>query len=94
MKNITIENQLLATHITANEGFESACLSGNSDEIRNIVTSEMEKNKLFTKGANKLKADIFRMLGDKPKVSVSTGQNVLGFVWNSRLSGIGLSVLN
>ena len=94
MRNINIENQLLATHITDNEKFESACLSGNRDEIMDIVISEMEKNKLFTKGANKLKADILRMLGDKPKVSVSIGQRVLGFVWNSRMSGIGLNVLN
>ena len=94
MKNINIENQLLATHITDNEKFESACMSGNRDEIMDIVISEMEKNKLFTKGANKLKADILRMLGDKPKIPTSVGQRVLGFVWNSRMSGIGLSVLN
>jgi hypothetical protein len=93
MKDIQkIEDHLLATHISNNKDFESACLSGNGLQIMDIITAEMEKNKLFTKGSKKLQADIIRMLQGKSKVSPSVGQNILMFVWNSRMSGIGLSV--
>ena len=90
----TVKNEdcLLATHISANHEFESACLSGDADKIRAIVDSEMEKSGLHTKGANKLRDDIFRMLQGKAKVSKYLGNNVLAFVWNSRLSGTGFAV--
>lgn len=52
----------------------------------------MEKANLHTKGSNKLRDDIFRMLQDKPVVSTYIGNQVLFFVWNSRLSGTGLAV--
>jgi hypothetical protein len=87
-----IEDRLLATHITDNADFANACLSGNGGQIMAIVAAEMEKNKLFTKGSKKLQSDILRMLQGKERVSPSVGQRVLAFVYNSRLSGIGLAV--
>lgn len=93
MKNIKkIEDRLLATHVSNNKDFESACLSGNAGQIISIVNAEMQKNNLFTKGSEKLKADILKMLQGKEKVSYTVGANVLYFVWNSRMSGIGLGV--
>ena len=87
-----IEDRLLATHITNNPEFATACTTGNSSLIMAIVEAEMEKNKLYTKGSKKLKADILRMLNGKEKVPTYIGQNILMFVWNSKLSGIGLAV--
>ena len=87
-----IEDRLLATHISNNAEFEPACLSGNGSQIMTIVAAEMEKNKLFTKGAKKLQADILAMIKGKAKVPSYIGQNVLMFVWNSRMSGIGFAV--
>ena len=88
-----IEDRLLATHIADNPEFEGACLSGNAFQIKAIIEAEMEKNHLYTKGSKKLQADILRMLQGRDKVSTYVGQNVLMFVWNSRLSGIGLAVI-
>ena len=87
-----IEDRLLATHIADNPEFEGACLSGNSSLIMDIVDREMKKHDLYTKGSKKLRADIVRMLNGKERVSTYVGQNVMMFVWNSRLSGIGLAV--
>ena len=87
-----IEDRLLATHITDNADFEGACLSGNGLLIMDIVDREMEKNNLYTKGSKKLREDILRMLQGRTNVSSAVGQRVLMFVWNSRLSGIGLAV--
>ena len=87
-----IEDKLLATHIADNPDFEGACLSGNGLLIMNIVESEMQKHNLYTKGSEKLKADINRMLQGRSSVPKFIGQNVLFFVWNSRLAGIGLAV--
>jgi hypothetical protein len=84
-----IEDRLLATHISNNKEFESACLSGDGEKILAIADLEMEKNNLFTKGAKKLRADILRLLQGQSKVSAFVGKNVLAFVWNSRMSGIG-----
>jgi hypothetical protein len=94
-KNLTekIEDRLLATHITDNIEFEGACLSGNGLLIMDIVEAEMKKNNLYTKGSKKLREDILRMLQGRSSVSKSVGQKVLFFVWNSRLSGIGLAVI-
>lgn len=93
-KNLTekIEDRLLATHISDNPKFESACLSGDGLTIMNIVETEMEKNNLYSKGSKKLQADIIRMLKGQTEVSTYTGQNILFFVYNSRLAGIGLAV--
>jgi hypothetical protein len=93
-KNLSekIEDRLLATHITDNPDFEDACLSGNGLTIMEIVKAEMKKNNLYTKGSKKLQADIIRMLGGQSRVSTYVGQNILFFVWNSRLSGTGLAV--
>jgi hypothetical protein len=93
-KNITekIEDRLLATHISDNPEFESACLSGNGLLIMDIIEAEMKKNDLYTKGSKKLQADIIRMLNGQSKVPNYIGQNVLAFVYNSRLAGIGLAV--
>ena len=94
-KNLTekIEDRLLATHIADNPEFEGACLSGDGFMIMEIVEAEMKKNNLFTKGSKKLKEDINRMLQGQSRVSKYVGQNVLLFVWNSRLAGIGLAVV-
>ena len=87
-----IEDKLLATHVADNADFEGACLSGNGSMIMNIVEREMEKNNLYTKGSKKLRDDILRMLKGQTTVSSRIGQNILFFVWNSRLAGIGMAV--
>ncbi len=94
-KNLSkkIEDKLLATHVSNNPDFESACTSGDGLQIMSIVEAEMEKNNLFTKGSKKLQADIVRMLQGRSRVSPSVGQQVLMFVWNSRTSGIGLAAI-
>lgn len=93
-KNLSekIEDRLLATHISNNPNFEGACLSGNGSMIMEIIEVEMEKNKLYTKGSKKLQADVLRMLQGRTNVPAYIGQKVLFFVWNSRMSGIGLAV--
>lgn len=93
-KNLSekIEDRLLATHVSDNPEFENACLSGNGFQIMEIVEAEMKKNNLYTKGSKKLQADIIRMLEGKSTVSKYIGQNVLFFVYNSRLAGIGLAI--
>ena len=87
-----IENRLLATHLSDNPNFESACMSGDGAMIMEIVETEMEKNNLYTKGSKKLQADIIRMLKGQTKVSNYVGQNILFFVYNARLAGVGLAV--
>ena len=88
MRTIKVEDRLLATHISDNPDFEAACLAGDANKILAIVDYEMEEHKLFTKGANKLKADIIRMLNAKKHFA-----QILMFVWNSRLSGTGDAVI-
>ena len=92
MKSQNVESRLLATHISNNKDFEVACMSGDADMIVSIINSEMDKNKLFTKGSQKLRDDVLRMTQGKAKISSRMGNNILAFVWNSRLSGIGLAV--
>ena len=93
VKSLNVEERLLATHIADNQNFEAACMSGDADLIRTIVLSEMDKAQLNTKGANKLKDDIFSLLKEQAKVSVQTGEHILFFVWNARLSGTGFAVV-
>ena len=95
-KNLTekIDDRLLAAHVAANTEFEGACLSGNGLLIMDIVEHEMKKNNLYTKGSEKLRENILRMLQGRSSVPKAVGQKVLFFVWNSRLSGIGLAVVN
>ena len=88
-----VESRLLAAYIADNVNFEKACMSGNSSLIMSIVTDEMEKNNLYTKGSKKLHDDIVRMINGKAKISQSVGSNILFFVWNSRMSGTGYGVL-
>ena len=88
-----VEDRLLATHITLNPEFEPACYAGNGQLIMSIVEAEMEKNDLHTKGAEKLRADILRMLQGRTKVSLTVGLNINKFVWSSRLAGSGYAVL-
>jgi hypothetical protein len=92
MRTQKIENNLLATHISNNKDFETACLTGNTEKILHIVNYEMETNNLHTKGSEKLKNDILKLTKGQTKISASVGQNILFFVWNSRLSGTGLAV--
>lgn len=89
---LKIENQLLATHISNNPNFTDACLSGNGLLIMDIIETEMKNHNLYTKGSKKLQSDILRMLQGKSKVSAKVGENVLFFVYNSRLAGIGMAV--
>ena len=93
-KNLSekIEDKLLATHISDNPDFEGACMSGNGLLIMDIVEAEMKKNNLYTKGSKKLQEDINRMLQGRTRVPSYVGRNILMFVWNSRLAGIGLAV--
>ena len=88
MRTMKIEDQLLATHISNNPEFEAACLAGDANKIIEIVNREMEEHQLITKGANKLKSDIIRMLNAKKHFA-----QILMFVWNSRLSGSGDAVI-
>ena len=88
MRTMKIEDQLLATHISNNPEFEAACLAGDAKKILAIVSREMEEHNLFTKGSNKLKSDIIRMLQTKKSFV-----DILYFVWNSRLSGTGDAVI-
>lgn len=88
-----VEDRLLATHISMNANFEKACMSGDGNLIMEIVNSEMEKNNLHTKGSEKLKADILAKLRGKSKVPAFVGQEILMFVWNSRMSGVGYAVI-
>lgn len=88
MRTMKIEDQLLATHISNNPEFEAACLAGDAKKVLAIVDHEMEEHSLFTKGANKLKSDIIRMLNAKKHFA-----QILMFVWNSRLSGTGDAVI-
>lgn len=87
-----IENRLLATYIADNANFEEACLTGNAAQIISIIEMEMEKNNLYTKGAKKLREDIIRLLRHQERVPTYVGQDVLMFVWNSRLAGTGFAV--
>lgn len=89
---LKIEDRLLATHISNNEEFETACLTGDAEKIMYIVNYEMEQNNLHTKGSKKLYNDILKKTKGQSKVSSKVGQSILMFVWNSRLSGTGLAV--
>lgn len=91
---LKIENQLLATHLSESQEFKNACKAGDSQQIMSIIDTEMSKNNLFTKGSMKLKADIIRMLQGRTRVPSYIGENIVRFVYNSRLSGIGLGVCN
>jgi len=86
-----VEDRLLATHISNSADFEAACMSGDGQLIMSIVDAAMEKNNLYTKGSHKLREDILKMLEGQSRVSKSIGQNILFFVWNSRLAGIGFT---
>jgi hypothetical protein len=83
-----VENRLLATHISNNPDFETACAVNDKETIMTIVHNEMEKHNLYTNGAKKLRDDIFRMLNRKKSCA-----DILFFVWNSRLSGTGDAVI-
>ena len=93
-RTLSLENEdrLLATHISNNKEFEAACLVGDAAKIMEIVRFEMDHNNLHTKGSKKLHNDILIKTKGQTKVSQKIGQNILEFVWNSRLSGTGLAV--
>jgi hypothetical protein len=82
------EDRLLATHISNNPDFETACTVNDKEMVMTIVHSEMEKHDLYTAGAKKLRDDIFRMLNRKKSCT-----DIMFFVWNSRLSGTGNAVI-
>ena len=87
-----VEDRLLATHISNNSKFEKACMDGDGNLIMEIVNSEMEKNNLYTKGSEQLKTDIANFIRGRSKLPSHIGQNILFFVWNSRMSGPGYAV--
>ena len=86
--NIKADDRLLATFICNNPEFETACNSRDGDKLIMIVDAEIEKNKLHTKGAAKLRSDIIRMMMSKKSFT-----EIMFFVWNSRLSGTGFGVI-
>lgn len=86
------ESRLLATHLADSKEFEAACLTGNASLIMSLVKKTMNDHNLHTKGSNKLYDDIYRLTRGKQIISTAVGTNILFFVWNSRLSGIGLAV--
>lgn len=86
------ERNLLATHISDNKDFETACLSGNGTKITEIIYFEMETHHLYSAGAKKLCSDILSKLNGKAKITYNKGTEIMFFVWNSRLSGTGLAV--
>lgn len=88
MCTMKTEDHLLATHIANNADFENACMTNNAEKIMAIVNYEMERTNLHTKGSNKLRDDILRLLRTKKSCV-----DVLYFVWNSRMSGTGFAVI-
>ena len=88
MRTMKVESQLLATYISDNTDFEPACKAGDAEKILAIVDYEMKERNLYTKGSNKLRSDIIRMLNTRKFYS-----DILHFVWNARLSGTGFAVI-
>jgi hypothetical protein len=87
------DKSLLATHVAQHPDFEAACMSGNATQIMTIVDSVMQERNLLTPGAKKLRNDIFRMTRGDAKIPAKIGENILFFVWNSRMSGTGYAVI-
>jgi peroxiredoxin Q/BCP len=53
----------------------------------------MQEKNLLTPGAKKLRNDVFRMTKGDAKIPAKIGENILFFVWNSRMSGTGYAVI-
>jgi hypothetical protein len=92
-EGVTSADNLIATYICNNPGFETACLTGDATQIMAIIDAEMEANNMYTPGAKKLRNDVFRMTRGNAKVPAKIGEHILFFVWNSQLSGTGDSVI-
>lgn len=92
-EGIAPADSLLATHICKNPDFETACIAGDAAKIMAIIDSEMEANNLYTPGSKKLRNDVFRMTRGNERVPAKIGENILFFVWNSQMSGIGQKVI-
>jgi hypothetical protein len=86
-------DSLIATHICKNPEFEKACMTGDAAKIMSIIDSEMEANNLYTPGSKKLRNDVLKMTRGNEKIPVRIGENILFFVWNSQMSGIGQKVI-
>lgn len=90
---VTADDNLLATYVVNNPEFEAACMSGDATKILSIMDSEMQANNMVTKGARKLRDDVFMMTRGNARVPAKIGENILFFVWNSQLSGTGHKVI-
>lgn len=86
------EQSLLATHVTDCPDFEEACMTGDATRIMAIIDETMQLEGMMTPGAKKLRNDVFNMTKGSARVPRKIGENILFFVWNSRMSGIGLGV--
>ena len=83
---------LLATHILNDPDFEAACYAGDATKIMQIIDTVIERDGLQTAGAKKLRNEIFLMTKGNAHIAVGVGANIYQRVWNSRLSGNGLSM--
>lgn len=90
---VTTDDKLLATYVVKNPEFESACMSGDAVKIMSIIDQAMQDNNMMTKGARKLRDDVFVMTRGNARVPAKIGENILFFVWNSQLSGTGNKVI-
>ena len=84
------DHTLLASKLADTHAFTEACMTNDLAAVKRIVDEVMESNDMYTPGAQKLKADILRMCA---RSGARTGENILSFVWNSRLSGTGDKVI-
>jgi hypothetical protein len=87
------DQSLLATNVAQHPDFETACMTGNAIQIMSIIDGVMQEKNLMTPGAKKLRADVFRMTRGDAKIPAKIGENILFFVWNSRMSGTGYKVI-
>jgi hypothetical protein len=87
------DQSLLATHVVQHPDFETACMNGNASQIMMIIDNVMQEKSLVTPGAKKLRNDVFRMTKGDAKIPKKIGENILFFVWNSRMSGTGYAVI-
>lgn len=93
VEGIAPADSLIATHVCKDPEFEEACMTGNATKIMTIIDNAMEDNNLYTPGAKKLRNDVFRMTRGNDRVPSKIGENILFFVWNSQMSGIGQKVI-
>jgi hypothetical protein len=67
-------------------------MTGDATKIMAIIDQAMQDNNMMTKGARKLRDDVFMMTRGNAKVPARIGEHILFFVWNSQLAGTGYRV--